>query len=206
MYQATHYIRQWLLICCLLAQLANCNQCGSPNSEGNGGNSNTIPPSSITKVMIEQAAGWKRGSPGMGFELLVEVLTDLKDGNNTTINKRGKNGRTALHFAACTGNPHMVKALLERNANPDLQDNYSSTPFHSALLYSYLDVALLLINSNKISKASLEASVPLKRLPEEKVKTMTALAHAQEEVANVDSNQEDWQAIIDALKAAGVTQ
>jgi hypothetical protein len=205
MYQTTHYTYRLLLICCLLAQLANCKQCGRNNSEEPSssaiGTSDTnssggapLPPSPITDAMVQEAIDKKNATPGQGWELLEEALKDLKNGINNTIDKRGNNNWTALHYAAWLGKPDIVKALLERNADVNLQESDSYAPFHIALVGSP-NVALLLLNSNKISKANLKAAVIGGKV--------TALAYTVKEEAKGGANQADWQAIIKALKAAG---
>jgi ankyrin repeat protein len=150
--------------------------------------------------MIQEAINIQKIKPGEGFELLEEVLKDLKNGNTTTINKQGKDNATALYYAADLRKLDIVQALLSRNADPDLVDSYSWSPLHIAILRKSFDIALLLLSSNKISKANLEAAVMNNN-------SATALAYAQEKAANGDASQKaNWQAIVNALQAAEATK
>jgi ankyrin repeat protein len=147
--------------------------------------------------MIQEAINKTKAIPGKGFELLEEVLKDLKNDNNTTIDKQNNTKLTAIHFAAWSGKADIVQALLDRNADINLQADNSFTPLHVALLTKQFNTALLLLSSNKMSQANLEAAVMKKG-------AVTALAYAQEEEATGDASQKaDWQAVINALKAAG---
>jgi hypothetical protein len=149
-------------------------------------------------MMIQEAVDMENANPGLGFDLLEEVLKDLKNSNNTTINKQDNKNLTALHYAAWLKKPGIVQALLDRNADTNLQANDSFTPFHVALATDSFDNALLLLNSNKMSKANLEAAVfDMGR------SKITALAHAEKAEAIGDADQANWQAVINALKAAG---
>jgi ankyrin repeat protein len=149
--------------------------------------------------MIQEATDMKIANPNVGWELLEDVLKDLKNGNNTTVNKKNSNNdMTALHYAAWLGAPDIVQALLDGNADPNPIDSDSYTPFHITLTKSSFDNALLLLNSNKMSQANLEAAVIVIRKG-----TVTALAYAQEEEAIGDADQANWQAVINALKVAG---
>jgi ankyrin repeat protein len=192
----------------LLAQLANCKQCGRNNPEessssaSNAGSTSdtntsrgTPPPSPITDAMIQEVINEKVSSSGHGWELLEDILNNLKDGDNHTIDKRGKENRTALYYAVWLGKPDIVKALLDRNADVDLKANDSYTPFHLALLLDHFDAALLLLESKEITQANLEAVIM-------QGKTKTALAYARGEEAK-GINQTNWQAIIKELQAAG---
>lgn len=58
-----------------------------------------------------------------------ETLTQLLDNGNFDINAKDKFGNTPLHVAAYFGYSHIVKLLLERGADPDLENNEEKTPF-----------------------------------------------------------------------------
>jgi ankyrin repeat protein len=209
MYQTIHYTYRLLLICCLLAQLANCKQCGRNNSEEPSSSASgtsdtnssrgTPPPSPITDAMIQEVINEKVSSSGYGWELLEDILNNLKDGDNHTIDKRGKENRTALYYAVWLGKPDIVKALLDRNADVNLKANDSYTPFHLALLLDNLDAALLLLESKEITQANLEAVIM-------QGKTKTALAYARGEEAKGGANQANWQAIIKELQDQGINK
>jgi ankyrin repeat protein len=149
--------------------------------------------------MIQEATKMKIASPNVGWELLEDVLKDLKNGNNTTISKKDKDGWTALHLAIWLGNVDIIQALLDSNADANLQSNDSLTSFHVAFITDSFDAALLLLNSNKISQANLEAAP-------DGLGKITALAYAQTEEAKGGANQARWQAIINALQARGINK
>ena len=62
------------------------------------------------------------------------------------IDKRNPKGETQLHVACGRGNVQKVKELLLQGANPNTQDNASSTPL--VIYKSYLFVALLVVIIN----------------------------------------------------------
>jgi ankyrin repeat protein len=207
MRQPTCYIYRLLLICCLLAQLVNCKQCGRNNPKesssstsdtNNGGGAPPPPSSPITDAMVEEVTNKKNTDLGYGWDLLEEVLENLKNGSNATINNQGVDNWTALHLAVELKNLNIVKALLDRKADVNLLSNLSYTPFHLALIIGNFNAALLLLESKKITPANLEAAV----IGNPKI---TALAYARGEEAK-GINQANWQAIIKELKAAGATK
>ena len=62
------------------------------------------------------------------------------------IDKRNPKGETQLHVACGRGNVQKVKELLLQGANPNTQDNASSTPL--VIYKSHLFVALLVVIIN----------------------------------------------------------
>jgi ankyrin repeat protein len=60
-------------------------------------------------------------------------------------NQREKH-KTALHYAASSGNPNVVIALLQKGANPNLRDFHGETPLHIAASAS-LRMATPLVNA-----------------------------------------------------------
>ncbi|ORY75535.1 ankyrin, partial [Neocallimastix californiae] len=49
-------------------------------------------------------------------------------------------GPTPLHFAASNGHAQVVDYLLERGADPDIEDQYGCTPIDIALAQGYTDI------------------------------------------------------------------
>ena len=63
------------------------------------------------------------------------ILVDLDDSPyQASLNVRGMNGQSMLHFAASLGFYRLVAGLLARGANPDLRDNNGLSPMHIASL------------------------------------------------------------------------
>jgi ankyrin repeat protein len=56
-----------------------------------------------------------------------------------------KDGDTALHAAASTGNLNMLRMLLERRANPNVKNKLGGTPLMWAAVYGYQDAVQLLL-------------------------------------------------------------
>ncbi|KAJ7399868.1 Ankyrin repeat domain-containing protein 54 [Pitangus sulphuratus] len=50
-------------------------------------------------------------------------------------------GRTALHFASCNGNDHIVQLLLDHGADPNQRDGLGNTPLHLGARVDALDRA-----------------------------------------------------------------
>ncbi|XP_039247772.2 osteoclast-stimulating factor 1-like [Styela clava] len=61
-----------------------------------------------------------------------EVADELVQNSLTDLNSQNKLGDTALHAAAWKGHDEIVRLLLERGANPLLQNNDKKTPFDLA--------------------------------------------------------------------------
>jgi ankyrin repeat protein len=106
-----------------------------------------------------------------------------------------------LHEAAVLGDLDIVKALLERNADPDLESNNSIIPLDISVAYTNFPIMLALINSKKISKANLEKA----RLKANS-KPITLLAYANLQAAQGGNDKASWETIVNALQAAGATQ
>ena len=48
------------------------------------------------------------------------------------VNVKDKNGMTPLHYAVMIENEEIIQALVERNANPDIEDQDGETPYEGA--------------------------------------------------------------------------
>lgn len=55
-------------------------------------------------------------------------------------------GKTALHQAAKSNEPNIVKRLLQANAEISKQDGFGNTPLHAAAIYNSPEAARLLVN------------------------------------------------------------
>ena len=72
---------------------------------------------------------------------IAEIL--IKNGAN--INAQDKDGNTALHIAALTGNTRLVKKLIEKyHANTLIQNNNKDLPMHLAMQNPNFEVLKLL--------------------------------------------------------------
>jgi ankyrin repeat protein len=56
--------------------------------------------------------------------------------------------RTALHIACMRGRLDFSKLLLERGADPNIQDIEGNTPLHLAAENQFKDIILLLLQKN----------------------------------------------------------
>ena len=56
-----------------------------------------------------------------------------------------KNGQTALHIAAKTGQIEKFKAFLDENSNKNPKDNKGRTPFHLAAEFGHLIICKLIM-------------------------------------------------------------
>ncbi|KAL3862043.1 hypothetical protein ACJMK2_008040 [Sinanodonta woodiana] len=72
-----------------------------------------------------------------GYALIEAVLYEnmgmaqkLLESENYDINEADASGRTALHVAACHGNEHVVRLLLENGADINARDKNDNTPLH----------------------------------------------------------------------------
>jgi ankyrin repeat protein len=154
--------------------------------------------------MIQRVVSIKTAKPGKGWELLEGVLEDLKNGDNTTINKQDAiSSSTALHFAATINDsPEIVEVLLTEGADLNLMNAYSWIPLHIALMTSSFNTALVLLKTNKHELSKLEAAVMGITGSIEKI---TALRYAKIKAA-AGNKKADWQAMVKVIEFAGATE
>ena len=81
-----------------------------------------------------------------------EQIEDLKD--NLVRKKKtamplwdtpNEQGNTSLHMSTSSGNAEATKMLLERGANPDVQNSYGQTPLHEACIRNDVEQAIELL-------------------------------------------------------------
>lgn len=78
------------------------------------------------------------GDPFDGARYYIKIKQNvdalkLVDGGEIDINMQTDEGYSLLHYAADAGNLEMVKALLERGADPTLKSKTGSTPYDMAM-------------------------------------------------------------------------
>lgn len=73
----------------------------------------------------------------------VDLTINLLESRKFDLNKRDKQGRTLLHYAACRGQYEIVELLLEQGAKAHLKDKNGNTPLHWC---GHAEVIDLLIN------------------------------------------------------------
>lgn len=94
----------------------------------------------LEMVTCGEFYGLRPASPEVQLALLFsawynskENVTTLLDQFSADVNGVDSKGRSALHFACSTGNVHIIKILLDHQADPNLWDNeYKATPLHCA--------------------------------------------------------------------------
>lgn len=88
------------------------------------------------------------------MDLIKELVLASEAGNETTVNELLNNGADpnamgpnsgALHCAAFNGHANIVKALLEKGANPNVADHQSFYPLHLAASKKHLAIVRELI-------------------------------------------------------------
>jgi cytohesin len=77
----------------------------------------------------------------------VAVAKALLDGDRASVDDRGPDGYTALHFAAAFGQLEIARLLLGRGADPNVVslNDLRSTPLHIAVSARHRDLASLLL-------------------------------------------------------------
>lgn len=82
--------------------------------------------------------------------------------NGAKINEKGKDGLTALHWAAYNGNAIMAELLISKGAKLDLQADNGYTPLHWAAVRGGKAVAELLIrNGSDVNARDAYGNTPL---------------------------------------------
>jgi ankyrin repeat protein len=70
----------------------------------------------------------------------------LDRNNDCDTNKQNKWGKTALHFAAKTGNAKIVKMLLQKSSSPNITDNNNWTALYHAAYNCHVQCVEILIS------------------------------------------------------------
>ncbi|KAM9637642.1 ankyrin repeat domain-containing protein 54 isoform 1-T1 [Morphnus guianensis] len=81
--------------------------------------------------------------PLIFFSLTLSVQQLLEDGTDPCA--ADDKGRTALHFASCNGNDHIVQLLLDHGADPNQRDGLGNTPLHLAACTNHVPVITTLL-------------------------------------------------------------
>jgi hypothetical protein len=87
-------------------------------------------------------------------ETCVKWLIDTKGAD---MNSRGRNGDTALHWA---GHPRIIRALLERNADPTLVDDDGATVLMYEVMTTKCEARLACLLEDKRVVDTVNASIP----------------------------------------------
>ena len=121
-------------------------------------------------------------------------VIDLLAENGANINAQDKDGNTALHIAALTGNTRLVKKLIEKyHANTLIQNNNKDLPMHLAMQNPNFEVLKLLqthgtpIFQENIGKESV-ASLAVKSNNQEILHKIFHWLHPYEAVYLKDDN------------------
>jgi ankyrin repeat protein len=107
-----------------------------------------VPVTPITDQMIAQA---EQAAKVFNKKFLANMLRALKADPESVKNINESDDSlgekcTAMHYAAQSGEVDIVKALLDRGAKIDIQDNDKALPLHYAVLNGYLDIVELLLD------------------------------------------------------------
>jgi ankyrin repeat protein len=69
----------------------------------------------------------------------------LLDHKNINVNQQTKGLNTVLHAASMYGHTNIVNKLLEKNADPNIHDDYGNTALMFAALFGHVDIVKILI-------------------------------------------------------------
>ena len=91
---------------------------------------------------------------GRGY---VEIVNELLQSRNIKVNLQDQNSSTPLLWAARKGNLDIVKALIQKEADPNIAGMYAITPLIASIKFGHSHIALFLadlpnINLNHIDK------------------------------------------------------
>lgn len=78
-------------------------------------------------------------------------MDDCLDNNLDSLDKQDSKGRTALFVACLVGNYHCVESLLNKNANPTINNLMGQSPLQVAKSKGFVDIADLFEN-NKVNQ------------------------------------------------------
>jgi ankyrin repeat protein len=74
-----------------------------------------------------------------------EALSALLGSLNVSVDTKGADGDTPLHVACLYGHADIVRALLEKNADPRVTDGDGGTPLHDASAGGHLNIVKMLV-------------------------------------------------------------
>ncbi|KAL9330886.1 hypothetical protein ACSQ67_000496 [Phaseolus vulgaris] len=107
----------------------------------------------MEEILAEAEAMLARGKMDLPISLLFaasrgdDILLNqlLKKGSDP--NEPDKNGKTAMHIAACKGNKHCVIVLLEHGANPNMKDMEGNSALWEAIKGGHETVMRILVEN-----------------------------------------------------------
>ena len=74
-----------------------------------------------------------------------EALSALLGSLDVSVDTKGADGDTPLHVACLYGHADIVRALLEKNADPRVTDGDGGTPLHDASAGGHLNIVKMLV-------------------------------------------------------------
>jgi ankyrin repeat protein len=95
---------------------------------------------------------------------LEEVLSDVSKSpgfdrlSTVTVNSRGDNGQTPLHWMATLGDVAAIELLLSAGADVNVADRSGDTPLHAAIQSRQVSAARCLVNNGADCHAANRAS------------------------------------------------
>ena len=122
----------------------NVDVCGSVNGSGGG-----VVFGDVSKVVFVDVSA----EVVLGCALLAAVDNNCIDvvklliDKNVDVNVQDKNGSTALHYAAISGNVDIVRLLLDAKAKTDIKDKSGYTAFSDAECFENYEISDLLKKS-----------------------------------------------------------
>jgi len=77
----------------------------------------------------------------------IQSVSDVTARDPAYLNKKDKDGMTCLHWASDRGHRDLVKLLLDRNSDPNIQDSLGNTALHMACQTGQEEIVYLLLES-----------------------------------------------------------
>lgn len=78
----------------------------------------------------------------------IGLATHLLLAHGANANQATHEGRTPLHYAAATGDPHMISLLRKHGASPYLTDMAGRLPLHYAVVSDMAEAVAMLAGEN----------------------------------------------------------